>query len=123
MPLKTLLLILFSVSLSGLAQGALKAGVSSAPFRGALAARSAETIAPALMNPGVIGGLALYGVGALTWLIVLSRTDLSVAYPFVALSFIVTSAMGWFVFHEALSPARLMGLALIVLGVLVCSRG
>jgi drug/metabolite transporter (DMT)-like permease len=123
MPPRILLLTLLSVSLSGLAQVAFKFGVSTPGFRNAFATPPSAAIIVALCNPGVLGGLALYAVGTLTWLTVLSRTDLSLAYPFVALSFMITSAAGWLIFHEALSPGRLAGLALVVGGVVLCGRG
>lgn len=123
MPPRILLLTLLSVSLSGLAQVAFKFGVSSPGFREAFSPPNSGAAVLALLNPGVLGGLALYAVGTLTWLTVLSRTDLSLAYPFVALSFIITSVLGWMIFHEALSPARVAGLALVVAGVVLCGRG
>src|SRR5262245_15804263 len=77
-------LILCSVMLSAIAQIAFKWGVSSeaGPIMRALLGSYA-----ALATPGVITGLALYGVGTLLWIQALKRIDVSQAYPFVSLGF------------------------------------
>jgi drug/metabolite transporter (DMT)-like permease len=111
MPAPILLLALFSVALSGFAQVAFKFGVS-APVAQALA-----------LSPGVIGGLAMYGVGTLAWLNVLARTPLSLAYPFVGLSFVVTGVMGYLLFQEAISLTRVLGTAMVIAGVALVGRG
>lgn len=119
-----LALILFSVALSGLAQVSFKLGMSSDAVRRAIAASGLPQMLLAVaLSPGVIGGLVLYGVGTLAWLSVLSRTPLSVAYPFVGFSFVITAALGYLLFHEALGPARLFGTALVVAGVVLVGRG
>jgi drug/metabolite transporter (DMT)-like permease len=123
MTLRVLLLTVLSVSISGVAQVALKSGVSSPAVKSAMATQHLHAIVQAFVNPGVVGGLFLYGVGAMMWLGVLSRADLSLAYPFVSLSFIITSAAGWLLFHEAVTPGRLAGLALVLAGVVLCGRG
>lgn len=114
-------LILASVTLSALAQTAFKLGVS----RVELAAQSplwAKTIA-LLTSPFVLGGLALYGVGTILWLFALRQMDLSLAYPFVAMSFVMVAGAGILFLGEPVSPTRLAGLLLIILGLLVMARG
>ena len=109
-----LALILLSVSLSALAQLALKAGTS------VVAASRPATVTDELgaiaQSPMVYLGLALYGLGAGVWLFVLARAPLSLAYPFVGLGFILTMLAGVFAFQEELSPARLAGTLLIAVG-------
>jgi multidrug transporter EmrE-like cation transporter len=119
-----LLLILFSVGLSGLAQVAFKLGVSAEPVRLAFADGSMLQILRAFaLSPGVLIGLGMYGVGAVAWLSVLARTPLSLAYPFVGLSFIITALAGYWLFHETPVPARLIGTALVIAGVVLVGRG
>jgi multidrug transporter EmrE-like cation transporter len=119
-----LALILFSVALSGLAQVCFKLGMSSEAVRGAIAGRSLpQLLLSVALNPGVVAGLALYGVGTLAWLSVLSQIPLSLAYPFVGFSFVITAALGYLLFHEALGPSRLIGTALVVAGVVLVGRG
>jgi drug/metabolite transporter (DMT)-like permease len=56
------------------------------------------------------------------WLFALSRVELSFAYPFVGLSFILMMfASSWF-FAENISPLRIAGTLVIGLGVFIVSR-
>ena len=73
-------------------------------------------------SPMVIVGLALYGVGAVLWLFVLGRTQLSLAYPFVGLGFIFTMLAGALVLHEPVGSARVAGTLLIVAGCVIVAR-
>ena len=81
-----------------------------------------EMIRAVALNAGILGGLALYGLGTVLWLAVLSRAELSQAYPFVGLSFVLTAIFGAILFHEPLSPSRIAGIAAIVIGVYLVGR-
>lgn len=120
-----LALILFSVTCSSLAQLLLKAGMARSAAAGASAADVGwqDTLAYALTSPIVLGGLALYAFGALIWLLVLARADVSFAYPFVGLGFILTLLFGRFVLGEPVSLGRVMGTLLVTAGVVLVARG
>ncbi len=120
MSLRLLSLILLSVGLSALAQLLLKIGVdrSGAASQG----ESAAGLIAMLMSPMVIGGLGLYGIGAMVWLFVLGKAPLSLAYPFVGLGFILTAALGIFVLNEGVSAGRIAGTLLIALGCVLVAR-
>lgn len=115
------LLVLISVSLSAVAQTAFKLGVSRVELaEGAALWVKALSF---LLSPLVLSGLALYGVGTVLWLFALRQMDLSLAYPFVAMSFVMVAGSGILFLGEPVSPTRLTGLALIILGLLVMARG
>ena len=79
-----LLLILASVGLGAVAQVLMKLGMTAGPMREALATGApVRVVVAVLTSPGVMGGLALYGIATVLWLGVLSRVELSQAYPFV----------------------------------------
>ncbi len=116
-------LILFSISLSAIAQVLFKFGMSSVSVQQALAGGSPLKAAVAVfLSAGVLGGLSLYGIGTVLWLGVLSRTEVSQAYPFVGLGFVLTALIGFFLFGETLSPLRIGGIALVILGIFLISR-
>jgi drug/metabolite transporter (DMT)-like permease len=73
-------------------------------------------------NPYVLAGLAIYVTGTVFWLAALSRVDLSYAYPFASLSYVVMLVAAWLLFKENLSLLRLAGTAVVFLGVLLISR-
>lgn len=107
----SLSLIAVSVALGSAGQILLKAGASHWEGRSVVG-----TLVPALTDPLVLGGLAAYAVSSLLWLLVLSRVNLSVAYPLAATSYVVVVAAGM-VAGERVPPLRWLGVMLIVLGV------
>lgn len=110
--------ILFSV----LAQFSLKAGMSSESIKEILAQPFAlRTIFTILTNGYVFGGFMLYGLGAIVWLGVLSKWDVSKAYPLVGLGFVFTTAIGFFL-GEAVSMLRIFGVVFICLGVFLVGK-
>lgn len=110
-------LILFSVTLSALAQVSFKLGVSGRSVPVAAGGQSLLASFLAMATPGVIGGLVLYGFGTLLWLQVLARTSLSQAYPFVGLGFVLTSLFGVFLFGETITLLRGSGILLVTVGI------
>ena len=111
-----------SIALSVAAQFALKRGMTHVrPLMGpaADAGWSAWMASPGLA--WLAGGFALYGLGALVWLVVLGQWDVSKAYPLVGLGFVATAVVGHLM-GEAVVPMRVAGIALICLGVFLVAR-
>jgi drug/metabolite transporter (DMT)-like permease len=73
-------------------------------------------------NPYVFVGLGIYVLGTVFWLAALSRVDLSYAYPFASLSYVVMLIGSWLVFGESISLLRIIGSVVIIIGVLLISR-
>lgn len=73
-------------------------------------------------NPYVVVGLFIYVCGTVFWLAALSRVDLSFAYPFASLSYIVMIVGGWQLFGERVDVWRVLGSTAIIAGVLLISR-
>jgi drug/metabolite transporter (DMT)-like permease len=118
-----LALALASICMSAVAQVLFKVGMSAGAVRAAIAEGGTRAVIRAVtFNPGIVGGLALYGLGTVLWLGVLSRAELSQAYPFVGLSFVLTAIFGAVLFNDALSPSRIAGIAAIVAGVYLVGR-
>ncbi len=118
----TMMIALLSVALSVAAQFSLKAGMSGEDVRAILTQpltmRSALSV---LANSYVVGGFLLYGLGAMVWLAVLSKWDVSKAYPLVGLGFAATLAIGW-VLGEHVTVVRAVGVTLICAGVLMVGQ-
>ncbi len=73
-------------------------------------------------NPYVIFGLACYVVSVAVWLLALSRVDVGFAYPMLSVGYIVTAIAAYYAFGEALTPVRVGGIAVIMVGVYMISR-
>jgi drug/metabolite transporter (DMT)-like permease len=73
-------------------------------------------------NPYVVVGLVIYVCGTVFWLSALSRVDLSYAYPFASLSYILMLIASWQLFNEDITPIRLLGTIVVGLGVFLISQ-
>ena len=78
-----------------------------------------ETLTKAAKEPLLWVGLALFGISAVFWLVVLSRVRLSVAYPLVGVSYILIVALARFRLHEHVPALRWVGVSVIALGIAV----
>lgn len=108
-------MILLSVSCSALAQISLKHGMSVDSVQRALEKGGAVPVTLAVISsPAVWLGLFLYGFSALVWLFVLANLDVSVAYAFVALGFLLTMVLGCLLLGESLTISKLIGTALVM---------
>lgn len=82
----------------------------------------AVSVLTLVFNPMVICGLAVYVSGTLLWLMALSRVDLSYAYPFASLNYILVLLASWLLLGEQPSPRRIAGVVAICFGVWAISR-
>lgn len=83
---------------------------------------SAAAFRDLLLRPGIIGGLACYALSVVIWVTVLSRAEVSFAYPFLGLGFVFVTFASAFLLGETLNAQRFAGTALIALGVAVLAR-
>ena len=74
-------------------------------------------------NISLIIGLSFYALSMVFWLYVLSKMQLSKAYPMVSLGYVFTMFLGYFLLNESLSAFKLIGIMLIICGVIFISRG
>jgi multidrug transporter EmrE-like cation transporter len=87
------------------------------------AADKAWFLAKLLANPWIVSALAAALLAAVSWMAAMTRLDLSHAYPFTSLSFVlVVLASGW-LFHEPITGPKIAGLVLISTGIIVGSQG
>lgn len=75
-----------------------------------------------LTNWPILGGTALYVVSLFLWIVTLSRVDVSYAYPMTSLGYVLTALCGWWLFNEGLTPMRILGVLIIMIGVILVAR-
>ena len=73
-------------------------------------------------NPFLIGGLAIYVVSVVVWLLVLSRVQVSAAYPLMSVGFIINAIAAYYLLNEPLSLLRIAGIIVIIIGVYLVTR-
>jgi multidrug transporter EmrE-like cation transporter len=70
-----------------------------------------------MLDPWVLSVLAAAFVAALCWMAAVSQLPLSRAYPFVGLSFVMVLLLSAVFFGEAVTPAKIAGVLLVVAGI------
>jgi drug/metabolite transporter (DMT)-like permease len=75
-----------------------------------------------LAVPSLWYALAAYGVSVVVWVIGLSRVPVSQAYPLLSLGYVLNLALAWWLLGEVPNPQRMLGVAVIVLGVVLVAR-
>lgn len=108
--------ILATVFLVIAGQLLLKSGMSVANAR-AGAERTLGRLARAAFNWRVVAGFAVYGVSALAWLVVLSRAELTFAFPFLGLGYVGVVLGAVLLLGERPTRIEWTGIALVVMGV------
>jgi multidrug transporter EmrE-like cation transporter len=78
-----------------------------------------RTSLAAFVNPQIVGGGALYFLGAVLWVAALSKVPLSVAYPFTVLTFVLVYGASIVLLGERPSPAAFFGVGLVLTGLAV----
>jgi drug/metabolite transporter (DMT)-like permease len=110
-------LLLFSVLISVAGQFFLKTGAMK------LGKVHAGNIINLILNmitiPELLLGLTCYGIGAIAYILLLTRVNLSVAAPAVSVGYIFSVLLGYFILKEPIPLFRLVGLGFIVTGVIL----
>ncbi|HVT36183.1 MAG TPA: transporter [Nevskiaceae bacterium] len=73
-------------------------------------------------NLPIIGGLSCYVVSVVVWILALSRVEVSIAYPMLSIGYVVNAALAYWLFGEAVTPLRMAGIAVIIVGVCLVAR-
>ena len=75
-----------------------------------------------ITNVWLWGAMICYALSILVWMSVLSKVEVSYAYPFLSVGYVVSAVAGYALFNENLSPIRIAGIIVICIGVILISR-
>ena len=114
-------LIALSISTGVAGQTAIKLGVSQ-PQAAGNTSTLLSLVTLILGSPWVLLGLTLYGVGAVAWIAVLARLDLSLAYPLLALNFVLITLSSRLILGETVPTMRWVGMLVICAGLVIVAR-
>ena len=118
--LKNILLILMTVCLNTAGQFMMKAGINKI---GKIELSQFFEYLPRVVTSGfVLGGFFAYAVSAALWIVILSRAELSWAFPMVSLSYVITAILSPVLLGESFSVQRFIGILVICLGVFLVGR-
>jgi multidrug transporter EmrE-like cation transporter len=76
-----------------------------------------------VFDPAVLSGFAAAFLASLAWMAAMTKFELSHAYPFMSLNFVMVLLLSAWLFHEPMTPNKLAGVALIIVGTVVVGRG
>lgn len=110
-------LLLTAVLMSGAGQTFLKLGALR------LGELTADKVLSHILSiatiPELVIGLAAYGFGAIAYILLLTRVELSIAGPAASAIYIFSVLVGHFIFHEPIPLTRIIGLGFIICGVIL----
>ena len=116
----TFAIVLFSVSLNAMAQVVLRKAMTGPPLP---PASDVMALSFALAgNAWLWAGMLCYAASIGLWLVVLSRVEVSAAYPMLSIGYVLAAVMGYFFLGESVGVERMAGIALICGGVLLVAR-
>jgi drug/metabolite transporter (DMT)-like permease len=76
-----------------------------------------------LFNPWVVSGIGATFLAGVSWMLAMTKFEISYAYPFVSLNYILVLATGFLFFQETMSITKLAGSALVIAGIIVIAKG
>jgi multidrug transporter EmrE-like cation transporter len=121
--MQTVAMVLVPVLIGVVGQICLKYGMAQV---GKFSFESAAGMLPqfvrAFSNIWVLIGFAFYFLSSLFWMIVLSKVDLSVAYPLLSMGYVFVLIASWMLFREPVTLIRWVGVFVIMFGVTLISR-
>lgn len=116
MELKILILILTSVLLGVFGQISLKHGMNNL---GSLEIKDifSRKLLSVILEKFVFVGIVFYLIATLIWLVILSKVELSTAYPMLAIGYVIIALLSKFLLNEKLTLLKFIGIILISIGV------
>lgn len=116
------MLILLGVLLNAGAQLLLKAGMSQIGHFEFTLTNVVPIGWKVVSNIPIVTGLFAYVFSVAVWLLVLSRVQVSFAYPMLSIGYIVNAMAAYYLFGEPLSVLRVTGIFIIITGVYLVSQ-
>ena len=108
-------LILLSVSLNAAAQLLLRAAMRGGLPSGAPLAMLVDVAS----RPGIVAGIACYGISLVVWILVLSRVEASFAYPFLGVGFVIVAVAGAVLLGETFTARKIIATMVIAAGIAI----
>ena len=115
-------LVMCGVLLNAVAQLLLKAGTNAVGAFDFSAANVLPVGWKLATQPFIVAGLACYVISVVVWIMALSRVEVSIAYPMLSVGYVLNAAAAWYLFGESVTPTRMIGIGIIILGVFIVAR-
>jgi len=120
--MKYIVFILFTVMTNAAAQLMLKYGMMNMGPLSFAGVNPVVKILQIVFSPWIFFGLSVFVISMASHLYVLSKVDLSFAYPFLSLAYVAVAVFAYFVFHEDLNAWRIAGIGFICIGTILIAQ-
>lgn len=113
-------LLLLSVAMGATGQFLFRLGMKS--YGQVSAGGAFRELFSIALTPAIFIGFILFGMSSVVWLSVISKSELSSAYPMVSLGYVLTLVLSKVFLNEQISMFKVLGTVLIICGVIFISR-
>jgi len=76
-----------------------------------------------LLNPWVLSGVVSTFLAGVSWMLAMTKFEVSYAFPFVSLNYVLILFASFFIFNEQLTMAKLIGTVIVAIGIIVVAKG
>ena len=115
-------LILSSVALNAFAQLFIRQGMLKLGKISLNAEQIFNMVLAVFTNIYLLAGMFSYAISIILWMVVLSKVNVSIAYPFLSIGYIITAVLAYFLLQEPLTLQKIIGILIICLGVFILTR-
>lgn len=122
MNLVSFLFIFGGVLLNAVAQLFLKAGTNELGELAKLKGNLIEIVVKIVFEYHIFAGLVCYVLSVGIWIVALSKVPVSVAYPLLSIGYVLNAVAAWYLFGEVLSTQKIIGIAIIIIGVYILTK-
>ena len=120
--LNNIIIIILSIMMSSSAHIFLKKGMMTHAQNNIKTVGFVDLFWTVGTNPWVVGGMLLHVSALIVWLWALSKVDISFAYPFLALGYVLVSAMAWIWLGENITSMRIFAMIIIIIGIFILAK-
>ena len=122
MSIAAMAFLMAGVLLNAAAQLLLKAGTNVLGVLSLTRDTWPDTLLKMATQSYFVLGIACYGISVFVWILGLSRVPVSIAYPLLSVGYVVNAIAAYYLFGEAVTPTRWLGIGFIVVGVTLVAR-
>lgn len=95
-----------------------KAGAIPPDFSGKI-----QFVVSLLLNPWVMTGIVATFLAGVSWMLAMTRFEVSYAFPFVSLTYILVLVASIYLFNESFTLTKFAGTLIVTLGIIIIARG
>lgn len=81
-----------------------------------------QFVAQLLVNPWIFSSVVATLLAGISWMLAMTRFEISYAYPWIGLNFVMMLIFGILIFDESFNMAKLLGTFLVIVGIVIIAQ-